>query len=129
MPNFKALFVKQVLKDQGERYLLNQGVEMQKRLHFHSNRLFNDRTASVHVGDDMDGSLRISHAAYERFLDMKRLTRNKKTNRIKSSRIRIHNRFVFGYYFGTADRLMHEFTEEAREAIIKDFNAMTNTNG
>ena len=126
MPNFKHQFVKQVLQDEGKRYLKNQGIEMEKRVQFHTRRLINDRSANTQSGNDMDGSLVIKHMAYERFLDMKRLTRNKTTNRIKRSRTRIHNRFVFGHYFSIADRLMNEFTEEARAAIIKDFNSGSN---
>lgn len=127
MPNFKDLFVKQVLQDEGKRYLKNQGIEMQKRLHFHTNRLFNDRTATVEGADDqMDGLLKLTHTAYERFLDMKRKVRNTKTNRIRTSRYRVHNRFVFGHYFSIANRLMNEFTEEARQAIIKDLNSLNN---
>jgi hypothetical protein len=126
MPNFKQQFVKQVLADEGKRYLKNQGIEMHKRLHFHTNRLFTDRSAKTESANDMDGSLVITHTAYERFLDIKRMTRSSKTNKLKQSRVRIHNRFVFGHYFSIANRLMTELTESARAAIIADLNSLDN---
>lgn len=126
MPNFKAEFVKRVLLDEGKRYHKNQGIEMEKRLHFHTNRLYNDRTEQVSADNSMDGELTIKHKAYQRFLDMKKTVRNKKTNRLNQKRYRIHNRFVYGHYFGIANRLMFELTDDVRDAIIKDLNSLKN---
>lgn len=126
MPNFKQDFIKHVLNDEGNRYLKNQGLEMQKRLHFHTHRVFNDRSKKVTDEAGGDGELTIKHTAVERFLDIKRKSRNRNTNRIKHHRIRIHNRFVFGHYFSIANRLMNEYIEAATEAIKQDFNAFNN---
>lgn len=126
MPNFKAEFVKRVLLDEGKRYHKNQGLEMEKRLQFHTKRLYSARTENVSVDGSMDGQLTIRHAAYQRFLDMKRQGRNKKTNRLNKKRYRIHNRFVYGHYFGIANRLMFELTDDVRDAIIKDLNELKN---
>lgn len=126
MPNFKAEFVKRVLIDEGKRYHKNQSIEMEKRLHFHTSRLFNDRSEHVSADNTMDGELTIRHTAYQRFLDIKKTIRNKKTNRAAPRSYRIHNRFVYGHYFGIANRLMFELTDDAKDAIIKDFNAFNN---
>jgi len=126
MPNFKAEFVKRVLIDEGKRYHKNQGLEIQKRLQFHTKRIYNARSEQVSADNSMDGQLTIKHTAYQRFLDIKRKVRNKKTNRLNQRRYRIHNRFVMGHYYGIANRLMFELTDDVKDAIIKDLNAMSN---
>lgn len=98
---------------------------MEKYLQFHTKRIINDRSASTSQGNG-DGMLTIKHTAVERFLDIKRKTRNKNNNRLRTRSIPIHNRFVFGHYFSIARRLMYEYTEEARQEITKNFNALTN---
>lgn len=126
MPNFKALFVKRVLQDEGQRYLKNQGIAIQKRVNFHTGDLFNNRSAKVTGDDSMDGQLSINHTIYERFLDIKKKIRSRKTNKIKTRSLKIHNVYAFGHYYSIANRLMNEYTDEARAAIIKDFNTLNN---
>lgn len=124
MPNFKAEFVRRVLQDEAQRYHKNQGVEMQRRLRFHTGNLYNKRTEQVSADGSMDGMLTATHTIVQRFLDIKRKTRNKRTNRLRTTHYRIHNRFVYGHYYSIANRLMNEYTEETKQAIIKDLNEM-----
>jgi len=121
MSIIKKEFVRRVLKDESDRFKKNQGLEMHKLLHFHTNKLHNDREFKVESSNTMDGKLIHSHVAYQRFLDIKRKIRSNKSNRIKKSSYPIHNRFVFGHYFSIANRLMYEFTNEVAEGIKKDF--------
>lgn len=117
----KNEFVKRILQDEGQRLKRNQGIEIAKRLKFHTYNLINDRHISVTSGDDMDGQLSLTHPAYQRFLDIKRKIRNKRTNKVYTKRYRIHNRFVMGHYYSIANRLMNELTDDVAAAIKKDF--------
>jgi len=121
MSYIKDEFVKRVLQDEGKRLIKNQGAEITRRLKFHSNRLFSERTISVSGDNSMDGQLSYTHTAYQRFLDIKRKIRSKQTNRTITRRFRIHNRYIMGHYYSIANRLMNEMTEEVVQSIKKDF--------
>lgn len=122
----KREFVKRILKDEGDRMLRNQGIAMSKRLEFHSGQLYNNRHIKIEGDDSMDGKLVFTHSLHERFLDMNRTVKRKsgKGTRKKAG-YGIHNRFVFGHYFSIAGRLMHEFTDEVAEGILRDFKQKT----
>lgn len=126
MPNFKSLFVKKVLSEHSATYLKNQGLAIRKRVKFHTGNVYNNRTAAVTTDDQMDGKIIITHTAIERFLDIKRKIRSRATNRVKTRSLRIHNRFAYGHYYGIAEDLMYGATEEALDAIKKDFNTLSN---
>lgn len=100
----------------------NQGIEIEKRLQFHTKRLINDRTVSVNQSDDLTAKLAFTFPAYARFLDIKRkVKRNKKTKATKvKPGYRIHNRFVMGHYYSIAYRIKNEFTSAVADAIRKD---------
>ena len=118
--SIQSIFVKRILKDEGKRLLASQGAAIAKRVKFHSYRLDRDRKTEVTGGNDLDGNLKFSHPNYERFLDIKRKLKNKKTNKAYTRSLRIHNRFVFGHYSSIANRLMNDFTEEVRKDIRKE---------
>lgn len=122
MGYIKDEFIRRVLENEGKRYDKNQGIEMEKRLKFHSKRLINDRTQTVIPQGDMKATLQLTFPAYERFLDIKRkVKRNKKTKATKiKPGYRIHNRFVWGHYNSIAYRLQNEFSSELAEQIKKD---------
>lgn len=122
MGYIKDEFIRRVLEDEGKRYKKNQGIEMEKRLKFHSKRLITDRTQTVIPQGDMKATLQMTFPAYERFLDIKRkVKRNKKTKVMKiKAGYRIHNRFVWGHYNSIAYRLQNEFSSELAEQIKKD---------
>jgi len=118
--SIESIFVKRILKDEGKRLVAGQGAAIAKRVKFHSYRLDRDRKTEVTGGNDLDGNLKFSHPNYERFLDIKRKVKNKKTNKVYTRSLRIHNRFVFGHYQAIATRLMNDFTEEVRKDIRKE---------
>lgn len=112
--SIKQRFVQIILADEGKRLIKNQGVAIQQKLKFHTNKLYNTRNVSVGSGAEMDGSMTFKHTAYERFLDIKRLRYGSK---VVSRNRKIHNRFVFGHYSSIAGRLMYDLTDEVVEMI------------
>ena len=107
--SIKKRFVRTILEDESRRLMKNQSLALQRKLHFHSNRLFNARQMMARGGDDLDGELTFSHVAYLRFLDLKHLSYGKTT--VNHNR-KIHNRFVFGHYTSIANRLMNDLTDD-----------------
>ena len=99
--SIKDRFIENVLRDEGNRLLRNQGKALRKRLKFHTHRLYDTRRISV-----SESRLTFTHTVYERFLDMKRL----QDGTIQRRRRRIHNRLIAG-------RLLYEFTEETIQEI------------
>ena len=106
--SIKDRFIENVLRDEGNRLLRNQGKALRKRLKFHTHRLYDTRRISV-----SESRLTFTHTVYERFLDMKRL----QDGTIQRRRRRIHNRLVYGHYRSIAGRLLYEFTEETIQEI------------
>lgn len=122
MSYIKSEFIRQVLEDEGNRLRKNQGIEIEKRLKFHTKRLYNDRSTTVTQSEELSGNLQFRFPAYERFLDIKRkVKRNKKSKATKIKKgYRIHNRFVMGHYYSIAYRLQNEFSAEVASTIKKD---------
>lgn len=122
-------FVKQVLEEEGKELHDNQGKAIAKLLHFHSERLYDDRPYDVKSNDAMDGELSTSIAGYGRVLDIKPKNRplsavDKYSQSRKKRRTRsfpIYNRFVFGHYYTIAYRLMYGLTEDVAAGIKKQF--------
>ena len=110
----KGRFVKSILAEEGREMLSRQGVAIASKLETRSGRLLDSRHVSVSGDDSMDGRLTFEHAAYERFLDLRRVHYGSK---VVSRKRRIHNRYVFGAYSTIAARLMYEFTDEVAAAI------------
>lgn len=107
--SIKQRFVQSVLEDEGKRLMKNQALALQRKLQFHTNRLYRTRNTTVRSGAEMDGTMTFTHTCYERFLDMRRLHYGSK---IVARNRKIHNRFVFGHYTSIAGRLMYDLTEE-----------------
>lgn len=124
-------FVKQVLQQEGKELHDNQGKAMAKLLHFHSNRLFGERSYQVEGGDDMDGQLTLTIPGYGRALDIKPKNKiatgqdrfSKWRNRRRAEGFPIYNRFVFSHYYAIAWRLMYGLTEDVAENIKKQFES------
>jgi hypothetical protein len=122
-------FVKQILQEEGKELHDNQGKAIAKLLHFHSNRLMEDRPYSVQSSDDMDGEFSTKIPAYGRFLDIKPKNRviQEQSNythwrqRRRTKAFSVYNRFVFGEYYKIAWRLMYGLTEDVAEGIKKQF--------
>ena len=122
-------FVKQVLEEEGKELHDNQGKAIAKLLHFHTNRLYDERPYSVESADDMDGEFSMSIAGYGRALDIKpknnqisaqdKYTHWRKRRRTKA--FPIYNRFVFGHYYTIAYRLMYGMTDDVVAGMKKQF--------
>jgi len=124
MSYIKREFIRQVLEDEGKRLKKNQGIEMEKRLKFHTRNLFEDRQTSVTQTEDLKATLHFTFPIYQRFLDIKRrkVKKKKKSGEFKIKRgYRIHNRFVYGHYISVGNRIQYEFSAEVANAIKKDF--------
>lgn len=120
-------FTERVLKHQGERMLRNQSLAIEKKLRFRTGHLERGRQFQVKESDDLDGTLRFTHADYQRFLDMKRDVKMKNGKGIRRKRgYQIHNRFVFGTLYAIARELSTGLTErivkEIQEELNRDIN-------
>lgn len=125
-------FIEHVLREEGVRFLRNQGREIRKQLVFHTKRLINDRVARVYGTGDMSATLEITHPAYQRFLDIKQGTQRKRkgAGKRKSAKgYRIHNRFVMGHYLSIAFRVQNDLTEEMRTLIRREWKKGGFTDG
>ncbi|HWK58102.1 MAG TPA: hypothetical protein VNQ80_12220 [Parapedobacter sp.] len=117
-------FIQHVLKEEGARFLRNQGREIRKQLVFHTKRLINERTFQVNENGGMSATLEITHPSYQRFLDIRRDTvrKRKGAGRRKSRKgYRIHNRFVMGHYYAIAFRVQNDLTDEVRLNIKRQW--------
>jgi len=127
-------FVRQILREEGKELHDNQGKDIAKLLHFHSNRLMDERPYSIKSEDSMDGEFSMSIPGYGRVLDIKPKNRtiseqDKYTHwrqRRRTKAFPIYNRFVFGHYYTIAWRLMYGLTEEVAENIKKQFEKGNN---
>lgn len=115
-------FVQQVLQDEGQRFLRNQGRELRKKLHFHTHRIINERSAKVTTSDTMDGKLTISMVAYLRLLDSRRNTKRRGSKARDRKGYQIYNRFAMGHFYAIAQRLQTDFTEKVRTAIRREWS-------
>lgn len=84
---------------------------------------------TVNDGSNMDGELSIKVPHYNRLLDLRKNTRKKGEKRRSRKGYRIYNRFAFGHYYGIAFRLQHDFTEEVRIAIARQWKKGELRNG
>lgn len=105
----RSRFVGEILQEEGQRLLKNQGKAIEARVKSRSGRLKSSRSVSVAAGNGASGTLTFVHVAYERYLDMKHLQRG--GHSVKSNR-KIHNRYVFGAFASVTERLMYEFTDD-----------------
>lgn len=110
----RSRFVSDVLKNEGEWLLKSQGRAIASNIGERTGRLKVTRSVSVSGGEGASGTLSFTHTAYERFLDMKFLSRGGKSVR---SNKRIHNRYVFGTYAAIAARLMYGLTDDVIASI------------
>jgi hypothetical protein len=111
-------FIKRILVDESKRFNKNQGLAIQKLLHFRSGELFNGREFTVSDSGAFGAKLTLTHPVYERFLDM-----NKTISKRKGAKsYPIHNRFVMGHYGSIASRLMNDMTNDVVIGIKKELN-------
>src|SRR5690606_37153844 len=129
MSYIKTEFMKRVLDDEGKRLLRNQGKAIRKELHFHTHMLIRDRKAEASITGDSQATLKLTHPAYQRFLDIRKGTKKKGTNDNNRRGFLIHNRFMFGHYLSIGNRMTVDFTDDVAEQIKKDFGMKGGSNG
>jgi phage-related protein len=112
-------FVEEVLTSEGARLLKNQEAAFVARLHFHSGNIVSRRQAEVSSGAEMSGKLVVTHMAYERYLDLKRLKYGK--TEVRRNR-RIHNRYIWGAFDSIAYRLANDLTDSVAARIRASLN-------
>lgn len=123
----KKRFVGRILQEEGHRLLKNQGSVLYKKLRFHDGTLRDSRHVKISGGASLDGQLTYTHVDYERFLDMKRKVKKKRSSGFTTRRgYRIHNRFVYGTYSAIAYRLMYDLTDNLKESIREELKAQGN---
>ncbi|WP_282635780.1 hypothetical protein [Sphingobacterium thalpophilum] len=115
--SLESTFIRNVLKEEGQRMKRNSGKAISREVKFHTSRLLNDRTIEVLNSPDMGGTLRYTVPHYNRLLDIKQ-ERKKKSGMGTSMRsLRIYNRFVYGAYYSIAFRVANDFTDEVKAQI------------
>ena len=115
--SLESTFIRNVLKEEGQRMKRNSGKAISREVKFHSNRLLNDRTVEVLNTPDQGGTLQYTVPHYNRLLDIKQ-ERKKKSGLGTSMRsLRIYNRFVYGAYYSIAFRVANDFTDEVKAQI------------
>lgn len=114
----KARFIHKILNEEAENYLQGQTSRIRSVLTDRTGYLLSHRSAVAKGSDgDFDGVIEFVHPAYERFLDMPRLSGQQKAHRR-----RIHNRPVMRTYNRIADRLMTEFTSSMQAALKEEID-------
>ena len=107
--SIRQRFVKYILEDEGRRLMKNQTTAINQRLHSQTHYLLSSRRIFVSSDEDFDGQLKMTHTAYQRFLDMKYIKYG--SLKVRQNR-KIHNRFVWGHYNSIAKRLMYDLTND-----------------
>lgn len=113
-------FIGRVLRDEGKRFVRNQGYAIRKELLFHTGKTMNDRQSTA-----SDTTLSLSMPIHVRFLDIKKNTTSKKKGsgfRSSKKGYRIYNRFKEGHKLSIANRLATEYTAEMIADIRKKLN-------
>jgi len=123
----KKAFVKEILIDEGKRYIKNQGLAMRRLLLFHTNQSFSRRKYVVGDtnNDSFDGKLSITQQINVRFLDIKKKGINRFNGR-RAKNYPIYNKFAYGHYYSIAERLMFELTDDVRLRIRNELKGNTN---
>jgi len=119
MDIIKQKFIEQILRDEGRRFVRNQGFAIRKELIFHTGKTFNDRSFKV-MGTRLD----IEMPLHVRFLDIRKNTRaaRKGSGFRKSAKgYRIYNRFKEGHKIAIINRMSVEFTDKVVSDIRSQF--------
>lgn len=116
----RARFIKKTLEAEGDDFLKRQTNRITSTLHMRTGRLLSGRKILVYGGnDEFDAKMTLDHPAYERFLDIRHLS-----NQRKGHKRNIHNRLIFSTYGKIAERLMWGFTDDVRETLKSEIDAI-----
>ena len=119
MDAIRSTFVRNILKEEGDRFIKNQGIAISGATKTRTGNLIRNRKAIIN-GTGADLQLHIEVPAYTRFLDIRNKFKRSKRGQSKRSSgkgLRIYNRFVMGHFYGLAERLSFEYTQETIDII------------
>ncbi|MGL5682560.1 MAG: hypothetical protein ACRDDZ_05820 [Marinifilaceae bacterium] len=102
--------------------LRNQGNVLYKKLRYRTGELLSKRDMTVTGGGSGESKLALSHAIYERFLDMNRTVTTKSGKNRRKRGAKIHNRYIYGCFIATCNQLRVGLTEKVMEEIKNELN-------
>lgn len=120
MDIIKTKFIQQTLRDEGRRFIRNQGIAIRKELDFHTGNTLKNRSTKV-----TGTTLEIDIPLHVRFLDIRKDTTKKRKGqgrRTSKKGYRIYNRFKEGHKLSLASRLANDFTQEMVTDIRRNFS-------
>ncbi|WP_286753869.1 MULTISPECIES: hypothetical protein [Sphingobacterium] len=115
--SLESTFIRNVLKEEGQRLKRNAGKAISREVKFHTKRLLDDRTIEVLDTPASGGTLVYTVPAYNRLLDIKQERKKKSGIGTSLRSLRIYNRFVYGAYYSIAFRVANDFTDEVKAQI------------
>ncbi|WP_146060658.1 hypothetical protein [Sphingobacterium lactis] len=119
MDAIRSKFIENTLRDEGNRFIRNQGIAIKNALKSRTGNLIRNRKATV-TGTGSNAQLHIEVPAYTRFLDIRnkfKRSRRGQSKRSSGRGLQIYNRFVMGHYYGLAERLQFGYTQETIDMI------------
>lgn len=119
MDAIRDRFIENTLRDEGNRFIKNQGVAIKTATKSRTGNLIRNRKALV-SGTGANAKLQIDVPSYARFLDIRskfKRSRRGQSKRSSGKGLRIYNRFVMGHYYGLAERLQFGYTQETIDLI------------
>lgn len=103
-------FIQDTLKRAGDDLMTRQGQQITATVTTRTGAMLSSR--SVHVsGGENSGILRFTHAAHQRFLDIRKPKKGRKR--------RLHNRYTYHAFTSISERLMYGLTEEVAAHIAE----------
>ena len=106
-------FILDTLKRSGNDLMTRQGQQIAAAVTSRTGAMLASRSAHVSGGEN-SGILRYTHAAHQRFLDIKKPKKGRKR--------RIHNRYTYHAFSSIGERLMFGLTEEVAAQIRESAN-------
>lgn len=101
-------FILNTLKRTGDDLMTLQGERIEATVRSRTGQMMSSRRIHASASDG-GGLLRFTHAAHQRFLDIRKPK--------KGAKRRIHNRYTYRAYASIAERLMYGLTEEVAAQI------------
>ena len=101
-------FIQDTLKRSGNDLMTRQGQAIAATVTTKTGQMLSSRSTQVYGGEN-GGILRITHAAHQRYLDIRKPKKGRKR--------RIHNRYTYHAYTSISERLMYGLTEEVAAQI------------
>lgn len=117
MDIIKQKFIHKTLRDEGKRFIRNQGNAMKIELRFFTGNTFKNRSSKV-----SGTTLSLSMPVHVRFLDIRKdVLPKRKGSGVRTSKkgYRLYNRFKEGHKISLINRISVDFTDEMIADIRK----------